>query len=123
MSLGQVLDSDCDEPPNIRTFLSVLILMVTLVTPGSYATPLPDPYLARIKLIPYPVNTDLAVTNPSEIADDSYAFLEISLTTPLNILLSNLLLSISPDKCSSPAATLILSAWPQLYAKPMLTLK
>jgi len=107
MSLEQVLDSDCDEPPNIRTFLRVLILLLTLVTPRSSASPLPDPYMASIKLLPYPVNTDLAVTSFTEVTDDSYALVEISLTTPLNIFIKTILLGITPGQCIGQPATQI----------------
>jgi metal transporter CNNM len=96
--LGQVLDSECDEPPNIRTFLTVVILVVTLVTPRSSASPLPAPYLATIKLLPYPVTTE---------SGGSYAVIETSLSTPLDIFISSVTLGISADHCLTQPHTQI----------------
>jgi len=107
MSLGQVLDADCDEPPNIRTFLTVLLLLVTLVTPHTSASPVPDPYSVTVRLQPYPVNTGLAGTSSHAIADDSYAVIEISLTTSLTIEINNIILGISHNHCLTQPETQI----------------
>eukprot|EP00092_Neocalanus_flemingeri_P013844 GFUD01014935.1.p1 GENE.GFUD01014935.1~~GFUD01014935.1.p1 ORF type:complete len:1247 (-),score=280.78 GFUD01014935.1:597-4241(-) len=110
MSVGQVLESDSDEPPNIRTFLSLLALV--LMSPGSNASPNltpPNPYLARITIQPGTVNTQMTKTNPSDqYSKQDQACLSIVLTTPLDIVLHQVVLGIFSDHwCHSSAVAQI----------------
>jgi len=103
MSMAQVLESDSDEPPNNRTFVSLFFLVLTVIPgmAGSPSQPPPRPYLANIHLTPYPVKTNLTMASSGKETEDLKALIEISLTTPQDIFLHKVLLGISTDKCHS----------------------
>jgi len=100
MLLGQVLDSDCDEPPNIRTFLTIFVLMVTLIPPSLSDSSSPKPYRASVDL----GESIVTVSNLSKVSTEEFSFLQLSLLTSLDIEIHNLAVRLSPGACRSPSA-------------------